>query len=761
MKVLFKFAIDFLKNNLRWTITSIFSIMLVITLITTTIIFGNSVIVSSLESAKNESKEFVIQDVKLTPNQLEQVKAFEGLKKIESRPVLKSLDIIVNDGSLTESSLFDIESDSEIILSSGRLPVNNTEVVISNFLQDFFQVKDELKTKQGLYKIVGVIDYTKSNIFGEVFTKSDEAPEFYYSKIAVNDPIKENVNAIKRISQNPHINYTFYGHALGLDPYTGQTFTTILYILCAAIIAVILMSAYFVINNAFSIASTQQITTFSQLFSVGATFKQQGLILLIQSVLVGLIGILLGIVFGISLSIGLVNLIVSRVPIIENFSIQTPSWLIPALIILGMLVVIVSALRPMLNIYNSSLVETLRFNRKFKLKEAPKWVKKQDFVVQFAHMNYRASKKQFNKVLIGLILSIVLFLTTSSFTSVLYQQIKTATPTVNVNGNGSNEQLNLFYNQIQKEMEIENIRTIYNIHQRFEIRSTSPNWNSVYQHAGIQVFDDETFKAIFNSIDYPVIINLVQEYKNGKLSYIEGPIKEPNQMTSLSVYNELTQETFGVLARVLDDFPENVNYFIQPMEIILPFSMLKEYPSIEIGHIDSRFEIKDYSIEDDYIINEIDDEVFTLYNGYENERTVSNLLNIVNLAVNGFVLLITLISLSNIFNTLTTQFIYRAKEFSLLEAVGATEKQRRKIVLFESVITILRSIVWGLIVSGLIILIVNLVLKNNGATLTILPTVSSMVVVTIALIISVLSISFYSLNLLKKQSLMDKLRRQF
>ena len=68
----------------------------------------------------------------------------------------------------------------------------------------------------------------------------------------------------------------------------------------------------------------------------------------------------------------------------------------------------------------------------------------------------------------------------------------------------------------------------------------------------------------------------------------------------------------------------------------------------------------------------------------------------------GFITLISLIALVNVFNTMSTNLMLRRREFAMLRSVGMTGRSFRLMLGYECVIYGLRSLVYGTILSLLI-----------------------------------------------------------
>ena len=62
----------------------------------------------------------------------------------------------------------------------------------------------------------------------------------------------------------------------------------------------------------------------------------------------------------------------------------------------------------------------------------------------------------------------------------------------------------------------------------------------------------------------------------------------------------------------------------------------------------------------------------------------------------GFIIVISLIGITNVFNTITTNMSLRSKEFAVLKSIGMTEKQFKKMINYESLLYGLKALIFGL-----------------------------------------------------------------
>ena len=79
--------------------------------------------------------------------------------------------------------------------------------------------------------------------------------------------------------------------------------------------------------------------------------------------------------------------------------------------------------------------------------------------------------------------------------------------------------------------------------------------------------------------------------------------------------------------------------------------------------------------EDEMYINNIDASM----------RQVKNIYLIVAIFLYGFIIVITLIGVTNIFNTISTNMALRKSEFASLKSIGMTKKEFNKMIRLETV----------------------------------------------------------------------------
>lgn len=117
--------------------------------------------------------------------------------------------------------------------------------------------------------------------------------------------------------------------------------------------------------------------------------------------------------------------------------------------------------------------------------------------------------------------------------------------------------------------------------------------------------------------------------------------------------------------------------------------------------------IKQYAVSNLYIKAEKPDEFSKLLDNIEdinytnyNESIKENraMITVINIFIYGFITVITLIGVTNIFNTITTNMMLRSKEFAMLKSVGMTGKEFNSMIRLESIFYGLKSLIIGLLI---------------------------------------------------------------
>ena len=130
---------------------------------------------------------------------------------------------------------------------------------------------------------------------------------------------------------------------------------------------------------------------------------------------------------------------------------------------------------------------------------------------------------------------------------------------------------------------------------------------------------------------------------------------------------------------------------------------------------------------------------------------------VINVFSYGFILLIGVISIANVFNTISTNIILRRKEFAMLRSVGMSEKGFQRMLDYECLIYGCRSLAIGLPISFIVSLFIHYVINQMVQVDYFIPYVS--VLLAIAMVFVVVFITMlYTTRKIRRNNVIEELR---
>lgn len=115
----------------------------------------------------------------------------------------------------------------------------------------------------------------------------------------------------------------------------------------------------------------------------------------------------------------------------------------------------------------------------------------------------------------------------------------------------------------------------------------------------------------------------------------------------------------------------------------------------------------------EHVLKEYGVSSFNIWNNYEKAKQDKQLMTVMSIFAYGFIVLISLICMTNLCNTIATSFALRRREFAMLKSVGMEPKAFRRMIRFESLLYGIRALLYGLPVSLLITYKIYQVVNSN------------------------------------------------
>lgn len=567
-----------------------------------------------------------------------------------------------------------------------------------------------------------------------------------------------------------------------------STIAAVIYV-AGVVIVIIIIASVFVIRNSFSISVSERNRQYGMLASIGATSKQIKRNVVFEGMVVGLIAIPLGILLGIVAIIILlkvVNYILGDVLMGMEFvySINIPGIIISVLI--SLVTIYLSTLIPAKRAAKISPIESIRGNKDTKIKSKKvrtSKITKKIFGIGgvIASKNLKRSKKKYRTTVISIVVSIFIFISLSSFLS--YGMDMTGYYYTNYSYNiyvnyGKSDSISAkeqerIYNEIIKLDGIDKYSYTWEIGVSSDMYKYSNGRFNESDGCTILVYNNEYFKEYMKDIglkeeDYKTAVILIDD----ELQYNEDGSKNLAKLYSNLKKGNTINLKIGdnTVAIKISENPTKrpmglESVYAEGGELLVSQDFAKE-------HLSENFK-DSFSLGNLLIHSEDADKTEKTINDFKNEKgylniEVSNLDTFVRqqkkivvvaaIFLYGFITVITLIGVTNIFNTITTNMILRSKEFATLKSIGMTTKEFNKMIRLESIMYGTKALIIGIplgILGSYAIYYGFAKEMDLGYNIPVIPILISIVFVFIIIGITMK----YSLNKINKQNIIETIRK--
>ena len=160
----------------------------------------------------------------------------------------------------------------------------------------------------------------------------------------------------------------------------------------------------------------------------------------------------------------------------------------------------------------------------------------------------------------------------------------------------------------------------------------------------------------------------------------------------------------------------------------------------------------------DILVNEFDIGKNNIVNAAQERRNNENLILTIKIFLYGFIAVVSLIGITNIFNTVTTGMELRGKEFAMLQSIGMTKREFDKMIRMESVFYGSKAIIIG-VVSGTLLSYVIYIAAGESQLRYVFP-LQAIVIAVVVVIILLLGIMKYSIVQIRKQNIIETIRNE-
>lgn len=434
----------------------------------------------------------------------------------------------------------------------------------------------------------------------------------------------------------------------------------VLNILSYFAIAIVIIASFVIINNSFSISFAEKIKQIGILSSVGATKKQLNIFLKLECFIIGFIGSILGIIIGITASLILgsylqnaVKILTDNVMVLSN-EIHLLSFIVSIILIFVTIYFVIIKLS-----YKYSkviIIESIRNKDYVKLKDKEFDKKIKNPSLFLAKRNLKVSKKKYRTTVISITISVILFITMNTFIGYYMQQYGKYEKSYDVIINIFNKNNNLNYDEYVNKY-------------KSLLKNTEYDYVFIVQEKEIiNVIPDKYFKYV--SKDLNKIVTTKDVLDNKKISSkVKSILTQVKETPCISESN----------------FKSNMNKY-ELMNI--NFGYVKTKDNKETKYFEKAFDNKEKMFDN---INIVD--VTRISQNFKLLAEISQIL------IYGFIIVLSLIGVTNIFNVVSSNMKLRKSDFATLKSIGITNKEFNKMIVYESMIYSLKSLIIGIVIS--------------------------------------------------------------
>ena len=559
-----------------------------------------------------------------------------------------------------------------------------------------------------------------------------------------------------------------------------------IYILSIIVIGIIIVTSVFCIRNSFAISITEKMKQYGMLASIGATPKQIRKNVFYEALILSVIGIPLGILCGILavfIILKVVGILLKDSLNGIEFVFSVPCVIILIAILLSAITVFLSAKKSAKRAAKVSPIEAIRSNGDIKIKskkiKSPKLIKKIFGVGgDIAYKNLKRNKKKYRTTVISIVVSVAIFISMSSFMTYLFKVSSIYYNQRNYNIEITTSSLK----DIEKLKEIANLDGInrYAIHRTTNLKMNTSELK--YSEKGKEyVYDSSSTEEEITIIAlgeneykrYIKELGLTYEEAKDKVILVDD-IKiydtEGKKYQQFNIYNYKTGEKMNgtngennkkmqlEIIKKTDKRPIGVeNLYAYSGVLIVSDEWIDKNAKDTMNRgISMYIDAQDPDNLEEDVKASYKDLSITNYNA--TARQEKAIWTVIAIFLYGFITVISLIGITNIFNTITTNMNLRSKEFANLKSIGMTKKEFNKMIRLESIFYGTKALLIGLPIGIGLSYAIYKAFCEGAETGFLFPT-NGVIISVVAVFVLISSIMHYSLSKINKQNIIETIRK--
>jgi len=507
----------------------------------------------------------------------------------------------------------------------------------------------------------------------------------------------------------------------------GDSSMKALLVLSTIVTVIIIVTSVYCIKNSFNISITEKTKEYGILKSVGATTSQIKKSVYYEAFLLGCVGIPIGILSGVLASfilIHVVNFFIRSMFVGNEYLIFKISYLsIVISIILSIITIFMSSKKGAKIASKTSPMVLIRGNDDIKVNskklKTPKYINKLFGIGGVvSYKNIKRNKKKYRTTIVSIVLSVSVYIALSYFVNTAFDVVKMAKGdyTYNLVYTSYTKDYNLNYNNVLNFSKHDTVK-------KYSVVRTSiitGNFKASKDFKKYNAYMSEE-KPILNSVTFISVGK--EEYLRyiSKLGLNYNSVKDKGILIDNNIGYD-TKKKLEVSYNMTDNKKGDIINFTSmkedktfDMELasvtnIRPFGYENNYGSLVMVISDEYMERLDKlesvslyveSTDSDKLQSDIDKMCKDTEGCYVNNvdatvKQMKSIYTVIAIFLYGFIIVISLIGITNIFNTITTNMTLRKREFATLKSIGMTSNEFNRMIFLESFFYIFKSLLIGI-----------------------------------------------------------------
>ena len=733
---------------------------------------------------KNESELIVTQDLLNKWN-----------KKIGDKITLNLGELIYDDMGMISKLKNSQKTTFKIVGTLDKAPYNSKLFAITGFdintvnKNEKFDVsictknpKDIYKTAISIGKNIGLVQ--KDDPQDESYNYNEQA-NLYFKDIEYNEGLLR---------------------LLGASSYSNINITLLLIV--GLVASLVIIATIATIYNSFSIAISERKKQFAILNSIGATKSQIMKFVFLEGFLVSIVGIPIGLLSG-TVAIDIVFKVIKTFFKTSMFGeLDLRVVFSPIVLILSTLVILltifISALIPAINAAKISPLEAIKNSSNLKVGKikSSKLIKK-IFKTEgeLAYKNLRRNKGKFRITLFSLVISIVIFISFNGFVDMFIEANQ-------INYGSITNDLTLYENnlltkeEVQKTIDelkkINGLKDVaidkgYNLNVHVDEKNINKDLRESLKQSRYVDMDNSNYNFINSRLYIPGYFSIsniklsegkfdrkTAKAENGvilvRYSYQESLAKKGKVVLSnykvgdtlnctITSYDsdgkesakEVKLKILAITDEILtgnNQYPET-SFGVVAYDDLIPSLGITDDKSSSIYYVatnrekSTRDEVKKVAEENNLSVMDSIDEAQKL------EQTM----NVMKIFVYGFIVVISLVSVTNIINTISTNINLRKREFAVIKSIGVTPQGFKKMIYMESILYGILSLLYGIPIGICLNVLMNRILEGMITVQTLIPYKAILICVVAIFVITFIA-SYIPLKKMSKENIIDNIRQE-